>query len=178
MRPHVRFLVIGALLAAACSDPPAPAFRVDGFVDVPTGPGGSMLALWHTGAAVYKFGDGVRLGSAFAIAFDDAPPDAALDDGVGIALLALVPELTTVPDGPTDPARIQIDGITARYAVTYRREGATGPAWVAALPLGFGCARCVDGADLDGWEPAPCEEVLVQPAPTPRCQWISAALGR
>ncbi|MBA3502071.1 MAG: hypothetical protein H0T65_17035, partial [Deltaproteobacteria bacterium] len=111
---------IAILLVTACSDPPKQAFVVDGFVDEVTSSGGSVIGVWEiagTPPKYYKLGDGVRLNAQFTLGFDTDPPPAALNaDGVGVAYAVMLPELTTVPDGPVNLQAIGVLGISSDTA--------------------------------------------------------------
>ena len=168
---------IAILLVAACSDPPKQAFVVDGFVDIATNPSASVIGVWEIAGnppTHYKLGDGVRLYEQFTLGFDiDPPPEALNPDGVGVALVIMLPELTTVPDGPVDLGRLGALGVSANTAIVYRTGTSDGPAWSDAMPLRFSCARCVrSGSNLDTYELAPCASVLVQSPVTPLCAWF------
>jgi len=175
----MRALLIACATVAcgACTDPPAQAFVVDGFVDVVTPPTGSVIGVWTipsaAGASDYKLGDGIRVGTRFTLGFDlDPPPEALGADGVGVALAVMLPELTTVPDGPV-VARLGVLGISADTAIVYKRADATGPAWSAAFPPRFSCARCVRSTTggLDTFELTPCAAVIIEGPADPTCNW-------
>jgi len=161
----------------ACGNPPKEAFVVDGFVDVAANPSASVVGLWEIAgspAKYYKLGDGVRLNARFTLGFDtDPPPEALNPDGIGVALVVMLPELTTVPDGPVNPAALGILGSSSETAVIYKTGDATGPAWSDSLPLRFSCAQCVrdPGTNLDTYELIACASVLVEGPGSPPCDW-------
>lgn len=164
------------LLAAACSDPPKEAFVVDGYVTEPLHTQASVIGVWQlpgTPARYYKLGDGVRLSSQFTLGFDtDPPPEALGPDGIGVALVVMLPELTTVPDGPVNLAALAILGGSAETAVLYKAGDATGPAWSASLPPRFSCGHCVRDTNPDGFELIACANVYVENANAPFCDWF------
>ncbi len=165
------------LLAAACSEPPKEAFVVDGFVDVSANPTASVIGVWELAGSptrYYKQGDGVRLNARFTLGFDtDPPPEALNPDGVGVALVVMLPELTTIPDGPINPATLGILGISSDTAVIYKAGDASGPAWSASFGPRFSCAQCVrnQGTGLDTYELIACASVLVEGPAAPPCDW-------
>ena len=168
---------IAILLVAACSDPPKQAFVVDGFVDEVTSPAASVIGVWElagTPPTYYKLGDGVRLNAQFTLGFDTDPPAAALNpDGVGVAFAVMLPELTTVPDGPVRLEAIGVLGISSETAIIYRTADSDGPPWSDVMPLRFSCGQCVDGgANLDTYKLAPCASVLIEGPPLPLCRWF------
>jgi hypothetical protein len=169
---------IAILLLAACTDPPKQAFVVDGFVNVLMSPEASVIGVWEiAGDPVrhYKLGDGVRLDSRFTLGFDtDPPPEALNADGIGVALVVMLPGLSTVPDGPVNLAPLAALGVSASTAIIYKAGTATGPAWSEQLPLRFSCARCLrdPGTALDTYELTACASVLVEDLNTPLCEWF------
>jgi hypothetical protein len=162
---------------AACTsgDPPKQAFVVDGFVNVPTIQAGSVIGLWElAGSPVrhYKLGDGPTLGGEFTLGFPTEPPPAALNaDGIGVAYVLLLPELTTIPEGPVTLASLPAQGISSNGAIIYKTTDATGPAWSRALPLRFSCVQCVRSGALDTFVLQPCASILVERT-TDRCNWF------
>ena len=168
----------GILLLVACSDPPKEAFVVDGFVDVLQSPEASVIGVWEiagTPVRHYKQGDGVRLENRFTLGFDtDPPPEALNPDGIGVALVVMLPPLTTIPDGPISLASLRSIGISSDTAVIYKAGDATGPAWSRSLPPRFSCARCTRNPSptLDTYELIACASVLVEDATNPRCSWF------
>jgi hypothetical protein len=167
---------IAILLLAACSDPPKQAFVVDGFVTETSNPNASVIGVWELAGSppkYYKHGDGVRLDGQFTLGFETDPPPAALNpDGVGVAFAVMLPELTTVPDGPVNLQAINALGISAGGAVIYRAADSDGPAWSDVLPPRFSCARCVRGATLDTYELSGCASVLIESVTAPLCRWF------
>ena len=174
----MRRALAACALAAGCTGPAGAVFGVDGFVDVALPQRGAVIALWTDRSAtpdrVYKYGDGIRVGSQFALGWDaDPPPEALNADGLGVAIFALLPELTTVPDGEVDTASLPIMGRSSDTAVVYKTAGAAGPAWSAPLPLRFSCASCVRSGTggADGFELTPCAAVIIENPAAPLCAW-------
>ena len=169
---------IAILLVVACSDPPKQAFVVDGFVDVATSPNASMIGVWEiagTPPRYYKLGDGVRLNNQFTLGFDtDPPPEALNPEGFGVAFAVMLPELTTIPDGPlTSLGSLPALGISSDTAIVYRAATSDGPAWADALPPRFSCVQCVrGGTNLDTYELTPCASVLIEGPASPLCTWF------
>jgi hypothetical protein len=164
-------------LVAACSDPPKQAFVVDGVVDVATANEASVVGIWEIAGSTpryYKLGDGIRVGPRFTLGFDVDPPAEALNaDGIGIAIVVMLPEFTTVPDGPVDLARLGTLGRSGETGIIYKTGTATGPAWSTSLPLRFSCAQCVRNANgLDRYELIACASVLVEGPAAPLCDWF------
>lgn len=165
------------LLVAACTrgEPSAQAFVVDGFVNVPTVSAGSVIGLWERAGApatFYKLGDGPTLDNEFTLGFPTDPPPGALNaDGIGVAYVLLLPELTTLPDGPVTLASLPAQGISTNGAIIYKTPDATGPAWSRDLPLRFSCVQCVRASGLDTFALQPCASILVERT-TDRCQWF------
>lgn len=150
---------------------------VDGFVFDVTTSRGSVVGLWQLAgspAKYYKFGDGVRLNSGFTLGFDTEPPPDALNDGLGVAYVAMLPELTTVPDGPVNPGAIGILGISGSTGVVYKTAEATGPAWAASFGPRFSCAGCVrnQGVRNDDFTVIACASVSVEGPAAPTCAWF------
>ena len=167
---------IAIVLYAACADPPREAFVVDGFVFDVTSSRGSVIGLWQLAgspAKYYKFGDGVRLNSGFTLGFDTEPPAEALNDGLGVAYVVMLPELTTVPDGPVNPAAIGILGVSGDTGVVYKTAEATGPPWAASFPPRFSCAGCVrnQGVSKDDFTLIACASVSVKGPLAETCAW-------
>ena len=168
------------LLLVACGNPPKEAFVVNGHVNNPSDPHASVIGLWQIpgpsrSVTYYKLGDGVRLNTEFTLGFDHAPPPEPLGaDGIGVAVVAMLPELTTVPDGPVSPTTIGILGISGETAVVYKSANATGPAWSSEFALRFSCAQCVrnQGTRLDDFTLTPCAYVVVEGPAVPTCAWF------
>jgi hypothetical protein len=169
---------IAIIALVACSDPPKQAFVVDGYVNVVTDPHASVIGLWQipgSPAKYYKLGDGVRLSGRFTLGFDtDPPPEALGPDGIGVAYVAMLPELTTVPDGFVNMAAIGIIGISGETAIIYKQATATGPAWSTELIARFSCAQCVrnQGTKKDEFTLVPCAYVVVEGPASPTCAWF------
>lgn len=167
-----------AILAlVACTDPPKQAFVVDGYVDFATHPRGSVIGLWEIPGSpprYYKLGDGVTLNSVFTLGFDyDPPPEALGADGIGVAYVIMLPELTTVPDGPLNPAALGELGVSSDTAVIYKQANAAGPAWSASFPTRFSCAQCIRNPNgVDTYELIACAGVLVETVGSPLCNWF------
>jgi hypothetical protein len=159
---------------AACGDPPDQAFVVDGFVNVLEGRG-SVVGIWElagTPVRHYKFGDGPTLDEQFSLGFATEPPPGALNpDGIGVAYVVMLPELTTVPDGPISLSSLPALGITSDGAIIYKAGDATGPAWSEALPVRFSCTQCIRDASLDRFALQPCASVFIERS-TERCGWF------
>ncbi len=167
--------VLAAL--AGCNGGPQEAFVVDGFVDVAPNPRAAVIGLFElptTPPTYYKLGDGVRLDRNFTLGFDTDPPrDALGPDGVGVAYVVMLPELTTVPDGPVDPATLGILGISSDTAVIYKLADATAPAWASPFAPRFSCAQCQRSSNgLDSFTLAACASVLVEGPASPTCNWF------
>lgn len=164
------------LIAAACSEPPREAFVVDGFVDVAAYPRASVIGVWEiagTPVRHYKLGDGVRLGARFTLGFDtDPPPEALNADGIGVALVVMLPELTTVPDGPVTLSSLPSIGLSSDTAIIYKTAGATGPAWSRSLAPRFSCAQCDRRQTPHAYELIACASVLVEGPGFPLCDWF------
>ena len=175
-----RMSILLVVTSGACSDPPAQAFVVDGFVDVAPNPNASVIGLWEIPTSPprsYKHGDGVRLDARFTLGFETDPPPAALGPaGIGVAYVVMLPELTTIPDGPVNADALGILGISGDTAIVYKAgEAADGPAWSAELPPRFSCVQCIrdaSGTGLDRFERIACASVLVEGPATPRCRWF------
>lgn len=169
---------IAILLLAACTDPPREAFVVDGYVDVATNPNASVIGVWEIPGSpprYYKQGDGVRLNAQFTLGFDtDPPPEALGPDGIGVAFVVMLPELTTIPDGPVSSlSSLPALGISSDTAIIYKTADATGPAWTTSLPLRFSCGACKRGANgVDTYEITPCASVLIEGPASPLCNWF------
>jgi hypothetical protein len=167
---------ISCLVAAGCTDAPRQAFVVDGFVDVATDPHASVIGLWEipgTPPKYYKLGDGVRLNARFTLGFDvDPPPEALGPDGIGVALVAMLPELTTVPDGFVNQASLVILGVSSDTAIIYRTATSTGPAWTSSFNARFSCGGCVRTTAPHSYELIGCASVLVEPRGSELCTWF------
>ncbi|MBX3159333.1 MAG: hypothetical protein KF773_25410 [Deltaproteobacteria bacterium] len=138
----------------------------------------SVISLWVVGTAdppyLYKFGDGTTVVSQFDMSYRSDPPVRAVNaDGIGIAMMGLLPGLATLPEGETSLDLIRLDGISADHAVVWKRPGATSPpapTWAAAFPDGFSCAQCVrGGVALDTLQPVDCTFVLLQAPAANQC---------
>jgi hypothetical protein len=167
---------IAIVLLVACAEPTKEAFVVDGFVFDPIGTRGSVIGLWELAGSppkYYKFGDGVRLDSGFTLGFDTDPPAAALNDGLGVAYVVMLPELTTVPDGPVNPAAIGLLGISGDTGVVYKTADATGPPWAAGFAPRFSCAGCQQKqTGKDDFTVIGCVSVSVRGPTAETCAWF------
>lgn len=166
--------IVGLACAAACASPDPEAFGFAGELrNYPQA--GSVISLWVVGTAdpeyVFKFGDGTTAGTQFDMSYRADPPRRAINsDGIGIAMMGLLPGLASLPEGETSLGLIRLDGISAEHAVVWKGPGATGPSWAAAFPEGFSCAQCVrGGVALDTLQPVNCTFVLLQPPAANQC---------
>jgi hypothetical protein len=169
----MRFAPVLVVLAACGPGPEAEAF---GFVgELRNHPQrGTVISLWMVGTAdpsyLFKFGDGTTVLDQFDMSYPSDPPAAAINsDGVGVAMMALLPGLATLPDGRTSLDELVLDGLTQAHAVVWKAPGAIGPAWAAAFPEGFSCGACLPGTSLDALGPVDCSFLLLQPPPANFC---------
>ena len=171
-------LLVACALAAGCQNSGGAAFEVVGATGVTAAPRGPVIALWEIRTVepsyFVKYGDGMRFESQFSLTWDADPPAEVLDvDGIGVAIFALLPDTTVVADGEYDLIDLPIRGISADTAVVYKSGATTAPAWAAALPPRFSCARCVRSPDGtgDSFELAPCASVTIGGPAAPLCDW-------
>lgn len=177
MRPAT-LAAAAAALAAGCTTPLDSVFEVDGAARVLVPQRGTVVALWEirTPSEIYyyKYGVGLREGPGFTLEWiADPPPEAINDDGIGVAIFALLPDQTVVDDGEYTLRELPIQGISGSTAVIYKLSTAAGPAWSEALLPRFSCARCVRSAAGTGdrFELAPCASVTLEEPAAPLCDW-------
>jgi hypothetical protein len=168
---------IAIIALVACSEPPKKAFVVDGYANVTNDPHASVIGLWQipgSPAKYYKLGDGVRLNTQFTLGFDtDPPPEALGPDGIGVAYVAMLPELTTIADGFVNMGAIGIVGISGETAVIYKEGRATGPAWSTSFAPRFSCAQCVrNQGRTDDFTLEACANVSIEGPASPTCAWF------
>ncbi|MBS1122151.1 MAG: hypothetical protein H6Q90_4379 [Deltaproteobacteria bacterium] len=175
-RGWVRTLLVIAL--AACGSGPADeAFGFVGEVADAT-QNGSVLGLFVVSSTppsrLYKLGDGSTVANQFDISFHAEPPaDALNDDGVGVAVLGLLPGFATVADGAVDQGDLRLIGLSANHAVIFKTAGAAGPTWSQPFPSGFSCGACVHdpAGGLDTFEPTACDRVVIEATIAAQCAW-------
>jgi len=136
---------------------------------------GSAIGLWEvrTPAPItFKLGDGRAFPSEFSLEFFREPPEDALEAGqFGVAFVAMLPGLSTVPDGEIAPAMLNQIGGSTDTAVIFKTPGAVGPGWLASFPDGFSCALCLREDQPDGFAPVDCTFVTIERAFSNRCTW-------
>jgi hypothetical protein len=168
-----------ALACAACG--PGPDDEVFGFVGevADATQNGSVIGLFVVSSTppsyLYKLGDGSTVANQFDISFEVEPPAEAINrDGVGVAVLGLLPGLATVPDGVTAQADLRLIGLSANHAIIFKAAGAAGPAWSEAFPDGFSCGACVrdPAGGLDTFEPTVCDRVVIESTLVDACAWF------
>jgi hypothetical protein len=162
-----------ALLACCAPDPPDAVFGFAGRIE-DTQQRASTIGLFVLPPEPmhYKLGDGTTVIGQFDLFFARNPPSAALDRGVGVALVGLLPGIATLPDGPVDITEIRLIGITTEHAVVFKRPDVTEPAWIRRFDEGFSCGRCVRIPDApDELEPVDCALVTIQAYGTNPCRW-------
>jgi len=171
-------MLAACALAAGCQSTSGAAFEVEGATTLTAAPRGTVVALWEiksvTPSYFYKYGDGIRADTQFTIGWDADPPAEALDvDGFGVAIFALLPDTTVVADGEYDLADLPIRGLSTDTAVVYKASTVTDPAWAAALPPRFSCARCArsPAGTGDSFELTPCAAVTIGIPTAPLCDW-------
>lgn len=150
--------------------------------------GSDVIAVWSVSSGspdyLYVFGRGKLTGDSAAIDITTSPPAEALNNGLGIALLIVVPPGTTVPDGKltseqSKALETKATSISARHAIIYRGTQAqvTRGGWETTFPQGYACGECVphaeDAGPFDGFKTTDCAGIRLQPmAPEPDiCNW-------
>ena len=172
-------VVVVVLALAACG--PAANEVAFGFVGEVADPTqrSSVIGLFVVSSSpptyYYKLGDGGTVGNQFQIELAiDPPPEARNADGIGIALLALLPGISTVPDGIVVLDQLRLGGVSPNHAIIYLAPDAAGPTWSQEFPPGFSCVHCVpavDPAGLATFEPTPCDFVVIQSLVRDHCAW-------
>lgn len=166
------------IFAAGCAAAPDDeAFGLIGEVADQT-ENGSSIGLWLVSspppAYYFKLGDGSTAGNQFGLAFPTDPPaDAINDDGIGVALVGLLPGIATIGDGVVELSQLRLIGLTTNHAVIFKTPEATGAEWAVQFPAGFSCGRCVrDAGDgLDAFEPTPCVLIVIEAVFDDPCRW-------
>jgi len=158
------------------------AFSVEGSVTGSESPEcATAVALWlgdvGEGDYTYKYGEGAADGDAFAVTFDDPPPDEAILAGwAGIAFVAVLPEGESLADGIVEEEEFGEAGFTMRHAVIWKPgdPSITGT-WLDGFPAGWSCGGCVGSQGFDEFEPVDCGEVEIQTGDaieeTEFCEW-------
>jgi hypothetical protein len=102
------------------------------------------------------------------VSFGDAPPpkEAINSYGIGIGILALVDAKLAVPEGKLDEATLDaVLGLSQSHAVIWRADDAQDLDWSGAFPRGYGCGRCVEapeGEGFDSFSPVECAGLEIQ----------------
>ena len=167
-------------LAACTSNASGGKFAVDGNIMGSAPPAGTVVFVWDTTQALYKWGDGTSTNTTYTVSLAPSPPmDAFITmtgDAVGIPVL--VPSTATIPDGAIDLANTMQLGIATDYAVIYKTstvEDVPNLPWVKTFGASYSCAKCVRGGNgnLDSWELTPCAnvQIVVGAADTAICKW-------
>ena len=162
-------------IGGACTSEPTPAFELFGAVDQQLETG-STIGLWTVTsphASTFKFGDGQATTIEFDLAFRIDPlPEAIDSDGIGVAMIGMLPGRSTVNEGEVDPSTLRLIGMTTDSAVIFKSPFSTGPAWTTTFPEGFSCGLCVrDPSGPDSFEPADCTFVTIHRIFTDPCVW-------
>lgn len=167
-------------LAACTSTANGGKFAVDGNIMGSAPPTGTVVFVWDTTAALYKWGDGTSTTGSYSVSLGASPPTDAFitmtGDAVGIPVL--VDSTATVADGPIDLATTTHLGIATDYAVIYKTstvEDVPNLPWVKTFGASYSCAKCVRGGNgnLDSWELTPCAnvQIVVGAADSAICKW-------
>jgi hypothetical protein len=172
----MRLVVFGApfVLAAACSSEPAPAFLAFGVVEGQFETG-STIGLWTQPGRTVKFGDGEASTIEFEIGFRIDPPLPATldDDGIGVAMIGMLPGRATIAEGEIDPTQLQLIGLSTDTAVIYKTVPGNGPAWSTQFPVGYSCGVCNRGDSPATYTPADCTFVTIEPVVSDPCVWFA-----
>ncbi len=127
---------------------------------------------------LYKFGDGTSSAAKFMVTCGSAPPADAINSyGVGVGLIALLPNSAQIPDGKVDEKSLELLGISGQYAVIWRAPTGAGLTWSLAFPIGYSCGVCVPPAEkgFASFKPVECSQVQIDTAADaskiPVCNW-------
>jgi hypothetical protein len=143
-------------------------FAVDGNISGSPPPAASVMFVWDTTAATYKWGNGTSMMGNFTVSLDASPPNDAFiamtGDAVGIPVM--IDSSLAVPDGPIDLSTIAHLGIATDYAVIYKTstvEDVPTLPWVKTFGASYSCAMCVRGGNgaHDSWQLTPCANVQI-----------------
>lgn len=118
----------------------------------------------------YAFGEGTSSAATFDVSYAADPPDEALNAGLGVGVLLLVPTGDKVADGKiADENGLEskvIGGATAQVVI-FKKAGADAskmPEWAKKFGDGYACGKTVPatGAGFDTFEPVDCKEVEIK----------------
>jgi len=176
------FCVLSTIMGLACTNGGnvGATNGVTGAVTVQPGyslPGaGDVFAVWTVSSGspdyLYVSGSGQLTEAGFELELPATLPDEAINSyGVGVGLIYALPSAYVPPPGRLDetlaPDRLapSFIGITPRYAVIYRKPGATPPSpasWMEAFPEGYSCGvgvPAIAGDIFDTYAPVDCSMV-------------------
>ena len=154
--------------------------------------GMKVVALWAVDSKdadyVYKFGEAPVVDGRFALNLTpESLPKEALtrvgDFELGVAMLAVVPAATSLPDGKFGRdrgkwLRDQLRGNAPRHALVFRRGTHEKVPWTSRFSDGnIHCAKAVspeDGGRMETFAPTPCSDMrlLIVEDPT-QLRWVN-----
>jgi hypothetical protein len=197
--PMIGLLLLALVGGAACEHTKArttpdagatPGQTVSGGVDPAVQGEGLMAAIiWEVSSGpldyTYKFGEGIVTNGRYSITLSGDPPTEAINSfGVGIAVVMVLAQGVTLPDGKLEPTALSTDivGISARNSVIWRAKTLnlpeSGPPpdwWPLGFPQGLACGVCTprpDGGSFDGFAPTACDQLQVNLVVTENvCNW-------
>ena len=127
---------------------------------------------------IYKYGQGMTSASGTSYSYTitlpgtPPPPEAINSYGVGVGIVAILPQGVSIADGIVDDRDLENANVSRRHAVIWRESGASVVEWVNGFSDGFSCGICQDGEGFDIYVPAPCDEVDVDVSrPEEFCNW-------
>ena len=139
-------------------------------------PASKVIVIWQVTFTspdyVYKYGEASVTGNSFSLSLAGPPPTDALNAGaLGVGLLALVKDTTSVPDGKlTTFPQSEVIGSAPEMALIYREKPLAGaPSWVNKFPMGYSCGK-VSGkqGSFVTFTPTDCSKLQVTVSSNPQ----------
>lgn len=172
-------LLCSAMALVGCaSDPSAPG-SIGGSLRASVGhtvpESANVYVVWTVSSSSpdyqYAFGSGTSTGGRFVLPLGAPPPAEALNMGeLGVGLIVLVPEGTTLSEGILEDAAEEefegaMLGASPRHAIIYRASATSHLDWDASFPVGeYSCGQAVERPTetFDAFEPVDCSEVIIE----------------
>lgn len=139
-------------------------------------PASKVIVIWQVSYTspdyAYKYGEAAVTSNSFALSLATPPPTDALNAGaLGVGLLALVKDTTSLPDGKlTSFPQSEVIGSAPDMALIYREKPLSGaPTWVNKFPMGYSCGK-VSGkqGSFVTFTPTDCSKLQVTVSSNPK----------